>query len=290
MPPRVLALLNRPSLEAEPHAPGAAPFTLVDPREPHLSVIDLGVTRGDGVFESLSVSGGVAQALDAHLDRFAVSAARLDLPAPDAEAWRAAILAVVAELAPGGQHVVKLVLTRGVEGEGRPTGWVIATPAPDHGAARKGLHVVTLDRGYHHDVAETSPWLLVGAKTLSYAANAAILREAQRRGADDAILVSSDGYVLEGTTSSVVLRHGSVLATPSSGMLPGTTQARVFEWAQGTGFETRSGLVTVAELATADAIWLVSSVRLAAPVRELDGRALAVDSELTAQLNAFLLA
>jgi 4-amino-4-deoxychorismate lyase len=293
---QVLALLNQPSLEAEPHAPGAAPFTLVDARQPHLSVLDLGVTRGDGVFESLSVSGGVVHGLDAHLARFVSSAARLDLPAPDVATWRAAILAVVAELAQSdqglasfGQALVKAVLTRGVEGDGRPTGWVLALPAADHRAAREGVRVVTLDRGYRHDVAETSPWLLVGAKTLSYAANAAILREAARRGADDAILVSSDGYVLEGTTSSVVLQTGSTLVTPGSGGLAGTTQARVFEWAAGEGYATRIGLVTVAELAAADSVWLVSSVRLAAPVRELDGRAVVVDADLTAQLNVFLL-
>ncbi len=53
-----------------------------------------------------------------------------------------------------------------------------------------------LDRGYRHDAERTSPWLLAGAKTLSYAVNRAMLREAARRGADDAIFVSSDGYVL----------------------------------------------------------------------------------------------
>ena len=285
----VLALLNQPSLDREPHVPGAAPFTLVDAREPHLSVLDLGVTRGDGVFESLSVSEGVVHGVDEHLARLAASAARLDLPAPHLATWRAAILEV-AGLAPDGQSAVKAVFTRGIEGDGRPTGWVIGTAAPDHGAARTGVRVVTLDRGYRHDVAQTSPWLLVGAKTLSYAAHAAILREAARRGADDAILVSSDGYVLEGTTSSVILRHGSVFVTPGSGNLAGTTQARVFEWARSQGFETNAELVTVPQLEAADAVWLVSSVRLAAPVRELDGRAIAVDTDLTAGLNAFLLA
>jgi 4-amino-4-deoxychorismate lyase len=39
---------------------------------------------------------------------------------------------------------------------------------------------------------------------------------------------------------------------------------------------------------TADALWLVSSVRLAAPIRELDGVALTVDVALSARLNAHL--
>ena len=42
-------------------------------------------------------------------------------------------------------------------------------------------------------------------------------------------------------------------------------------------------------LAEADAAWLVSSVRLAAPIRAIDGRELAVDAELTASFNRYLL-
>lgn len=118
----VLALLNRPSMEAAPHDAAAAGFTLVDAAHPHLSVLDLGVTRGDGVFETISVGDGRPQALEHHLRRFAASAAKLDLPAPDGDAWRAAIGAVVAELGPVGEAWVKTVLTRGVEGDGRPTG------------------------------------------------------------------------------------------------------------------------------------------------------------------------
>ncbi len=45
-----LALLNRPSLEAPPYREGAEPYVLVDPASPHVRVLDLGVTRGDGVF------------------------------------------------------------------------------------------------------------------------------------------------------------------------------------------------------------------------------------------------
>ena len=287
----VLALLNQPSQDAAPHTEGAPPFALVDPRLPHLSVLDLGPTRGDGIFESISVGGGMPQALDHHLQRFSASAAKLDLPAPDLPLWRDVIAVVIGELDATRDSWVKLVLTRGIEGDGRPTGWVYAAYAGDFTAARtEGIRVVTLDRGYRHDVEVTSPWLLAGAKTLSYAVNRSVFREAARRGADDVIFVSSDGFVLEGPTSTVLYRRGDRLLSPGTGLgiLDGTTQANVFRFAEQQGMTTGFELLTPVELAQSDDIWLVSSVRHLAPVRELDGEPRSFDREFTDAANAWL--
>lgn len=286
-----LAILNQPSADAPPHHPGGPAFELADPQLPHLSVLDLGATRGDGVFETISVASGTAQALEPHLSRFAASAAALDLPAPDLDAWRDAILTVAGMLADAPEGSVKTVYTRGVEGAGRPTGWVYGTEAADFTRARtEGIRVVTLDRGYRHDVAATSPWLLSDAKTLSHAVNRAVLREAARRGADDVIFISSDGYVLEGPSSSVLIRRGDSLITPGTGLaiLDGTTQGSIFQFAQTRGLDTGFALVPAAELRQADALWLVSSTRLAAPVVQLDGVGMTPDAGLTAEMNAYL--
>lgn len=288
---RALALLNRPSRDAAAHDASAPAFTLVDPDAPVVSALDLGATRGDGVFESISVGDGFPQALEHHLRRFVASARALELPAPDVDAWREAILAVIRELDPTPEAYVKTVLTRGVEGDGRPTGWAYATHSADFTRQRtEGVRVVLLDRGYRHDVEQTSPWLLAGAKTLSYAVNRSVLREAHRRDADDVIFVSSDGFVLEGPTSTVVYRRGDTLFTPGTGLgiLDGTTQANVFRFAESRGLATAFEKATPETLFAADAAWLVSSVRLAAPVRALDGRAVAVDAEFTAAMNEFL--
>lgn len=287
----VLVILNRPSMDAPAHDPAAAPLRFADPAQAHVSVLDLGVTRGDGVFETISVGRGRPQALEHHLDRFARSAAALDLPAPDLPAWRAAVHAAIERLPTAEEAAVKAVLTRGVEGDGRPTGWVLAAHAPDFTAAREhGIRVVMLDRGLRHDVERTSPWLLAGAKTLSYAINRAALREAARRGADDVIFVSSDGIVLEGPTSTVVYRRGDTLLTPGTGLgiLDGTTQASLFRFAEGVGMPTGYEPATPADLRAADAIWLVSSSRHAAPVRELDGEPRPIDAELTRAMNDHL--
>lgn len=268
-------------------------FAIADAHSPRLRVLDLGATRGDGIFETIGVTGGRVHALDAHLERFAASARQLDLPEPDAGVWRDAIAAAIADHPPVDELSVKLVLTRGIEGADIPTAWIYAEEAPDYRTVRvDGIRVVTLDRGYRHDVAKTSPWLLQGAKTLSYAVNRAALREASRRGADDVVFLSSDGYLLEGPTSTLILRSGNRIRTPRTdlGILAGTTQASAFEFFDSEAFETSYELVPEDELASADAAWLVSSVRQAAPVRAVDGRAMAVDHDLTARLNAHLLA
>jgi 4-amino-4-deoxychorismate lyase len=264
---------------------------LVDPATPLLSALDLSATRGDGVFESISVGDGHPQALEAHLERFARSAAMLDLPAPDAGAWRAAIAAVADAVGTVPESFVKIVLTRGVEGGVVPSGWAYAAVSPDATAARtRGIHVVLLDRGMPHDVGRTAPWLLVGAKTLSYAVNRAAVREAARRGADDVVFVSSDGYLLEGPTANVVLlRDGRLLTPPrDAGILPGTTQADLFDWAPSRRLEPGYELLRPQDLLDADAAWLVSSVRHAAPIRAVDHAEVPVDRELSDAMNAFL--
>jgi 4-amino-4-deoxychorismate lyase len=266
---------------------------LGDASTPVLRVDDLGPTRGDGVFETASLVHGNVQALEAHLTRFVQSAAMLELPRPDVEIWRDAVRAVAASLTSQGvtSGSIKFVLTRGVEGSGVPTGWVLGTASPDFTRERtEGIRVVLLDRGYRHDVPQTAPWLLAGAKTLSYAMNRAAQREAARRGADDVLFVSSDGYLLEGPTSSLLLRLGSRLVTPrvDLGILAGTTQADLFIWAETAGYATGYELLTPDDLESADAAWLVSSVRHVAPVRSVDGRHRAVDGELTGRLNAAL--
>ena len=286
-----LALLNQPSADAPPHREGAAPWELVDPDAPHVRILDLGVTRGDGVFETISVGAGRPQALVAHLKRLARSAASLELPTPDLEAWEGAVRAAADAIDPVPEAYVKTVLTRGVEGDGRPTGWAYAAPADDFRSARRdGIRVVMLDRGYRHDVAQTSPWLLQGAKSLSYAVNRAVIREAKRRNADDVVFVSSDGYLLEGSTSNLLLRVGNTLVTPGThlGILPGTTQGDLFAFAAQRGLDTDYALLRAEDLHSADAAWLVSSVRHAAPIRQVDGVDRGIDSEFTTALNAYL--
>jgi 4-amino-4-deoxychorismate lyase len=286
---------------------------LADASQPQLMATDQGATRGDGVFESMLAVGGAVRKLQAHLDRLGRSALAMDLDIPGQEQWRRAIETGVADhrtqhpaTTPADDEVVvKLIVTRGTEGTPSPTCWVQVSPVGAAGRRQRetGIDVILLDRGYDSDAAERAPWLLLGAKTLSYAVNMAALRHAHKQGADDVIFTSSDGRVLEGPTSTVLLAHLETsddgtggtrqvrrLITPQldSGILAGTSQEALFRAAAAAGWELGYGPLEPHHLLEADAVWLISSIRLLAPVNHIDGKEIgspAVQKQLTAELN-----
>ena len=286
-------LLYRLDLADEGEEDGIHP---VDPREPIIRATDLVATRGDGVFETAVVRGARPQALDAHLARLERSARLMGLPAPRRELCARAVRRAAVEvsrpgvLREGEIASIKFAMTRGDEIDpAGPTGWVLGFAGEDPDAVRaRGVSAVVLDRGYRHDVMETAPWLLQGAKSLAYAANQAALREARSRGADDVIFVSADGFVLEGPRSTLIALLDGTLVTPppEHGVLPGTTQADVF--AGLADMPSRIGPMVRDDLERAEALWLCSSTRGAVPVRELDGVPRGVDPALTARMNAVL--
>ena len=243
--------------------------------EPVVTAFDQGLGRGDGVFESASVVSSAAPHLAAHLDRLARSAAILELSDPGEAAWRALVQAVLADWPPAVEGVCRLFLTRGL-GEGtEPTALALLAPVPAEVVRQRtdGVSVVSLGLGVPAAFRAQAPWLLGGAKTLSYAVNMAAQRHAHTLGADDVVFTSLEGQLLEGPTSTVVWAAGGVLHTPpvETGILPGTTMARLFDRAAGEGWATATTPGTVADLHAADAVWLLSGVRGAATVHTLDG-------------------
>jgi 4-amino-4-deoxychorismate lyase len=290
----VVVTISRPSVDST-HTDAPA-FKVVPFDAPVVDAMNLGITRGDGIFETIGIVNGVVQDEEAHLRRFARSAEILELPVPDPNAYRAAVAAGVAALGISDSTEVycKYVLTRGIESRSfEPTGYAFLDINPSWQKERTtGIGVVTLSRGYALDIAQTSPWLLQGAKTLSYAVNRAVLREAARRGADDVLFTTTDGYVLEGPTSSLLLRFGAQFVTPAPelGVLHGTAQYGAFRYLDSIGAATSYRPVLLSELMDADALWMTNSQRLAAPIHTLEGAPRTVDAEFTAALNAALLA
>jgi branched-subunit amino acid aminotransferase/4-amino-4-deoxychorismate lyase len=228
---------------------------LVDPREPVFAADDDALLRGRSVFETARVYGGRPFLLDRHLARFARSAERVGLPAPDAgECERLAGLVIGA----GGEQDLALRLYW----TGRTLVATVAEIDPELEAMReRGLRLVTVS---------WSTGALASAKSMSYAENMAAQDAAVAEGADDALLVGDDGTVLEAPTANVFWREGDRLLTPSLDLpiLAGVTRALLLEIAR---HETVEGVFPLARLLEADEVFLCSSIREVMPVASVDG-------------------
>lgn len=281
-PPQLVATLAHGVLTAD------TPVVLAD---------DLGLTRGDGVFDATRVrheADGSSRVdhLDRHVERFARSIALLDGTPPDLRRWLDLIDDAVAAWQVPGESVLKIMWTRGLESSPtNPTGVLTITPlAESQIRQRAGISVAALTRGTASGAFTDRPWLLGGAKTLSYGVNVAAKREATRRGADDVLFTTSDGYALEGPTSALVAAFGRRLVTTpvgGTGILASITQQVVFEAAAAEGWQTASELMRPEQLSDADGAWLLSSVRGSAPILRIDDVDLPHDDALSAQISAW---
>jgi len=284
-----------------PHVVAVMGRGVVDADEPVIMADDLGLTRGDGCFDSVLVltgGDGVARVVDLeeHLARLAASATALEIPNPPDSSWRALVDQAISAWCTPGEAVLKLLLTRGREWQaGLPTAVVTVTHRAPPGTvevatAARAITAVTLTRGHPSDAFLDAPWLLGGVKTLSYVVNVAAQREARARGADDVIFTSTDGFALDGPTSGLLVARGGVLlSTPTggTGILASVTIDAIFQGARRNGLDARYALIPITDLYTADGVWLVSSGRGPAPVTVLDGQRLSTESGLVARVAGY---
>ena len=254
----------------------------------HLSVFDRGFQLGDGVFETLRARGGRPTELDDHLDRLRRSAAGLDIDLPsDTEARIAAGVAALLEAdglaGQDGDASIRITVSRGaITARGLlplehvpPTvaiqAWPVPPPPADH--LERGLHLVA--SSVRRDPANP----LAALKTTSRADYVFARVEARRAGADDALFLTTGGYLSEATSANLFLVRSAPgrdeLATPAldCAILPGTTRTWLLGWARRVGLEPVEGLLTPADLAAADEAFVCSSVAGVLPVTRFDGAA-----------------
>jgi branched-subunit amino acid aminotransferase/4-amino-4-deoxychorismate lyase len=233
---------------------------VVDPREPVFAADDDALLRGRAIFETARVYAGRPFLLDRHLARFGRSAERVGLPGPDArECERLAQLVIGAS--PEKDLALRLYWT------GRALVATAAEIDPGLEAQReRGLRLVTVT---------WSTGALASAKSTSYAENMVAQDGAVAAGADDALLVSSDGTVLEAPTANVFWREGDTLFAPSLDLpiLAGVTRGLLLEIAKQ---ETVEGVFPLGRLLEADEVFLCASVREVMPVASVDGRAFGI--------------
>jgi branched-chain amino acid aminotransferase len=261
---------------------------LLDAGGAHLSVFDRGFQLGDGIFETLRVRGGRATELVEHTARLRNSAAGLDIPLPDDIAERLAtgiadLLAADGLDGETGDASVRITLSRGPfrargllppDEDVAPTIAIQAWPVVPAPAAHleRGLHLVA--SSVRRDPANP----LAALKTTSRADYVYARLEARRAGADDALFLTIDGELSEGTTANIfIVRRGddsvTELATPSlaCAILPGTTRSWLLAWGERVGLRAVEGRLTRVDLAAADEAFLSSSVAGVLPVTRFEG-------------------
>jgi branched-chain amino acid aminotransferase len=218
--------------------------------EATIGVTDLGLLRGDGVFEVISVYDGRLFALEDHLRRMANSAQNLRLEI-DLGAVQADIDALLAEAGPV-TGAIRFFVTRG----GRRVGLVEAVPAE-----REPLILAS--------ITYAPPRILDGVKSLSYGGNMLATRLAIEKGATEALLVTPHGRVLEGPTSAFfVSLDGETLVTPplSDHVLDSITRRRLLAMLP----HAREEVVTREELHGAREAFLASTTREVQPIARID--------------------
>jgi branched-subunit amino acid aminotransferase/4-amino-4-deoxychorismate lyase len=216
-----------------------------------LPVTDEGLLRGDGVFEVVRVYEGRPFAFEDHLRRMARSAQNLRLEI-DLNAMRADVEAILAEAGPVDAQV-RFLVTRG----GRRV--TLLEPLRDHSAA---VRLACIEY--------VPPRVLDGVKSLSYAGNMLATRLAVEAGADEALLVTPHGRVLEAPTSTLfVSLDAETLVTPplSDRVLDSITRRRLLEALP----QAREEVLTREELGRAREAFLASTTREVQAVASVDG-------------------
>ncbi len=218
-----------------------------------IPIADDGLLRGDGVFEVIRLYGGRPYALGEHLDRLERSAGAIEL-AVDRPAVEVEVAALLDAL---GEHdgQLRIVLTRA----GRRLAMTESLPSwPET------VSVATVT--YAPSV------ILTGVKSISYAANMQATRLAVAAGAEEAVLVTPDGTVLEAPTATVfwVSPQGG-LRTPSldAGILQSITRDRIVR-----ALHVEQGQWPVGDFRAAHEAFLASTTREVHAISSLDGRAL----------------
>ncbi len=253
-----------------------------------LDVADRGCHYGDGVFETIAVSGGEPLLWDRHLERLQRGCAHLGIVAPLAQV----LTAEARQLVAGRQRaVLKILVTRGPAGRGYapaptsvPSRVLLSGPWPDYPAefAREGVAV----RWCAMRLARQPR--LAGIKHLNRLEQV-LARSEWTGGEAEGLMRDTEGYVIEGTMSNVFAVVRGTLLTPELSQcgVAGVMRAQVIAQARAAGLVCRETVLQPADIESADEIFLTNSLIGLWPVRSLDHRSFPL-GPITQQIRATL--
>jgi len=243
-----------------------------------LSVFDHGFLYGEGVYETLRSYNRWPFLFGRHLRRLRTSASMIELNMPFTdEDLSARVLSTMDAADPTGEVYLRILLTRG-PGEltydldpSAPTSVVIIArpftpPAEELYEQGVAVSFVSLRRSHPNSL---NPLI----KSNNLLLNAMALREAQRRGAFEGLMLNWRGEITECSQSNFFIVRGGELVTPplDSGILAGITREFVIETAVECRVPVHETAVNVSDVLTADEAFLSSSTREIVPIVRIDG-------------------
>ncbi len=233
----------------------------------HLSVNDLGVLRGYGIFDLLRTYHGQPFLLKAHLARFANSAKLLKLEIPLSQKQITQVISQLLKKNKLKEATIKLVLTSGpsddgINYQGKSTFFILTKKlkTPPEEFYTEGVKLITFN--YLRPIFD--------AKTTNYL-NLFILRDKKKKQKAQEILYVCQGLTMEGATSNFFLFKGKTLITPKQNVLLGITRNLILKLAK-KDFKIAVRNIKVKELKIANEAFIASTTREILPVVRIDSQ------------------
>jgi branched-chain amino acid aminotransferase len=142
---------------------------------------------------------------------------------------------------------------------------------------------------------KVSSWQRVGPNTIPHASKATgiylnsmlAVSEANRSGYDEAILLTPDGFIADGSGENVFIVKDGTIATPplSTSILPGITRDSLIQIAQDLGYTVEEKNLIRSDLATADEIFMTGTAAEVTPIREVDDHLVGPPGPVTKELQ-----
>lgn len=240
----------------------------VPAEEAVLPVNDLAILRGFAVFELLRTYGGRPFFLEAHIERLEGSARHIGLHFPWTHAELADIVRRTLARNRFAEANIRIVATGGPSDDfatpqGKPRLLVLVSPVPHLPAEwyAEGVKVIT-------HVAERP---ITGAKSINYIPATMAMQRARAAGAVEALYVTRDGRVQEGTTSNVFAFTAEGLVTPGREILQGITRRVTLDMAA-PRFPTTIRDLSVEDLYGAEEVFITGTNKGLVPVVRVDDR------------------
>jgi len=255
---------------------------LVEWDEAETHVLSHGLHYGTGVFEGIrayEVNGEPAVfRLEEHIERFMDSAKimGMDLGYTKEELGEA-IEKTITENKVDSCYIRPLAFkgygSLGVNPEDVPVKVVIAVwpwgAYLGEEALRNGVETQTASWNRHHrNVMPTK-----AKATGNYVNSVLAKQEAVRNGMDEAIMLTPEGYVAEGSGENIfIVRDGELITPPKKDVLEGVTRDSVMQIAKDKGYKVREKEFTRDQLLRADEAFFCGTAAEVTPIREIDGK------------------